>query len=140
MIISEWDINLKNVKVEPLDGVEKIKDITDVMYLYYSLDIKSLENKQTITFNVYEFPLIQNIREIVDRELHLKSQFGLEHSINVTKENKRYTLHLYENFGGSVVLDYLSEEEIYQFVDYVEDELNKAYSSYNNGEMYKEVF
>ena len=148
--IDNKKFKLHNIQIEPFPD-KGVKSIDDVMYLYYTITISS--KKKVIEFNAYDFPQIQDLRVLYDdvetqephnvngvtySVSHLLSPFGLEHNIRLHKSIKEdreyYSLHFYENFGSSVVFDYLEKEELLKLIKYVEKKLQKSYDEFNKEE------
>ena len=147
MKIDNKKFKLHNIQIESIDN-GKVESIDDVMYLYYMITISS--KKKVIEFDTYDFPQIQNLRglyEDVEAQTpiqlnntqhsvnYLLSQFGMEYNISlgkfVTNNITTYNLHFYDNFGKSVVFDYLEKEELLKLIKYVEKKLQKSYDEFN---------
>ena len=143
MKLSYTKIKLKDVQVTPFPDTT-ISSMDDIMYLYYTLEVK--QGKRKIQFIAGDSPVIHELRGVLDyldsmppyqykEELEYKvceasSSFGLDHSIRVEKLNDNYNLHIYEEFGKSVCIQYLSRIELDKFLDYIDKKLNKVIEVY----------
>jgi len=145
--IDDIKIKLKDIQITPFNE-DKLEDKNDIMYLYYTLEFTS--KKETITFDAYDFPVIQHLSGMVEEVEKSKawkygkgeyftaiyeSPFGMEHHLRLNKfilsEDKIwYNLHIYNSFGKSVLLEYLSKEELDGIVVYVEKKIQKAIDEY----------
>lgn len=139
MKLHNYKIQLKNVRKTLFE------DSDEIMYLYYTLSITNTDNNKEIKFSAYDFPKIKDFNLLVEeidnvdvlvynkvkyQVCELKSPFGLEHSMRLEKYNQNnhewYDVHIYEEFGNSVVLSYLTREELVELSEYFEEEIRKG--------------
>lgn len=139
-------MKLQNYNIE-LKNISKVlfEDSDEIMYLYYTLSITNTENGKEISFTAYDFPQVKDFKllvsEIDDVDVlkyrglkyqvcQLTSPFGLEHSIRLEKYNQNnrtwYNVHIYEEFGNSVVISYLTKDELVEISEYFEEEIKNA--------------
>ena len=148
MRIQNYKIKLKNIEITPFEK-DKLNNVSDVMYLYYDLEIKDTDKNKFISFNAYDCPTIDKLPiliDSVDNTEHMTINgikysvlvydnfAGLEHDMRLEKLVKDkecwYNLHIYETFGKSVYIDCLSKKDFDKIVDYVDKKIKQAINNY----------
>jgi len=147
MKIMEYRFKLKDVRPIPFEEGDYIENMNDVMYLYYTIKVKNSHN-EIIEISAYDYPCIQDLGKMYndlfkmdvikfpecEYKVNMKvAPWGMDHSIRLEKFNEHYNLYLYEEFGSSIVLDYLTEKELCDMIKYIDRKISKAINKYNRG-------
>ena len=138
--LDDTTIELKNITITPFEE-GKLEDAKDIMYLYYTLIITNEEKK--FKFKAYDFPVIDELESIFERvkkeelegeeitRVDIIPFAGREHGLSLVKykQHSLYRLHIYEDFGNSVGMNF-TKTELIRFIDYINERIEGGMKRY----------